>query len=200
MAGQVSKLKYVDSKLGAPTGGQQTTRVLWHTITAPGVANELNFFQNFQGLTAGQTNLNQNKLDSSESMVIKSLWFCQYDEASTIQPFGEGGTNGGVVVDITVGNQKVVKSLPLLFNSKIGEPFDRLHGMNNGITTDDNFTAGPFTHTNNPVELRLLTNIVIPPQVEFTVTVRSTGSDYGQGSVVCALAGYGQIFSAGGSF
>ncbi len=24
--GQVSKLKYVDSKLGAPTGGQQTTR------------------------------------------------------------------------------------------------------------------------------------------------------------------------------
>jgi hypothetical protein len=29
---QVSKLNYVDGKLGAPTSGQQTTRVLFNTI------------------------------------------------------------------------------------------------------------------------------------------------------------------------
>lgn len=200
MAGQVSKLKYVDKKLGAPTGGQQTTRVLWHTITNPGTQSELQFFNSFQGLTAGQTNLTQNKLDSSESMVIKSLWFAQFDETGTLQPFGGGGGNGGVVVDITVGNQKVVKSLPIHFNSGVGEPFDRIHAMNNGITIDQTVSATVGRQTNVPVELRLLTNIVIPPQVEFTVTVRGTNIAYGDGSVVCALAGYGQIFSAGGSF
>lgn len=200
MAGQVSKLKYVDNKLGAPTGGQQTTRVLWHTIVTPGIQNELQFFNSFQGLTPGQTNLNQNKLDSSESMVIKTLWFAQYDEAGAVQTFGQGGSNGGLVCDITVGNQKVVKSLPLHFNQNVGEPYDRIHGMNNGMTTDLTVLPLASRQTNSPVEVRLLTNIVIPPQVEFTVTVRSTGSDFGQGSVVCALAGYGQIFSAGGSF
>ena len=198
--GQISKLKYVDSKLGAPTGGQQTTRVLWHTIVNPGTQNELQFFNSFQGLTPGQTNLNQNKLDSSESMVIKTLWFAQLATDGTLQEFGQGGNNGGYVCDITVGNQKVVKSLPLQFNSGIGEPFDRLHGMNNGVTVDGTVTALATRQTASPIEVRLLTNIVIPPQVEFTVTVRSTGSNFGDGSVVCALAGYGQIFSAGGSF
>jgi hypothetical protein len=198
--GQVSKLKYVDNKLGAPSGGQQTTRVLWHTIVNPGTQNELNFFNSFQGLTPGQTNLNQNKLDSSESMVIKTLWFAQFDNAGTLQEFGQGGTNGGFVCDVTVGNQKVVKSLPLQFNSGVGEPFDRIHGMNNGVIVDETTTASQSRQTASPIEVRLLTNIVIPPQVEFTVTVRSTGSNFGDGSVVCALAGYGTIFSAGSSF
>jgi hypothetical protein len=200
MAGQISKLKYVDNKLGAPTGGQQTTRVLWHTITNPGTQSELQFFNSFQGLTAGQSNLTQNKLDSSESMVIKSLWFAEFDEAGVLQQFGGGGANGGLVVDITIGNQKVVKSLPIHFNSSVGEPFDRIHGMNNGVQGDTTFTALATRQLNQPVELRLLTNIVIPPQVEFTVTVRGTNIAYGDGSVVCALSGYGQIFSAGGSF
>jgi hypothetical protein len=198
--GQVSKLKYVDNKLGAPTGGQQTTRVLWHTIVNPGTQNELQFFNSFQGLTPGQTNLNQNKLDSSESMVIKTLWFAQLASDGTLQEFGQGGQNGGYVCDITVGNQKVVKSLPLQFNSGIGEPFDRIHGMNNGVTVDGTVTASASRQTASPIEVRLLTNIVIPPQVEFTVTVRSTGSNFGNGSVVCALSGYGTIFSAGSSF
>ncbi len=198
--GQISKLKYVDSKLGAPTGGQQTTRVLWHTIVNPGTQNELQFFNSFQGLTPGQTNLNQNKLDSSESMVIKTLWFAQLTSAGVLQDFGQGGSNGGFVCDITVGNQKVVKSLPLQFNSGVGEPFDRIHGMNNGVQSDISVSALATRQLANPIEVRLMTNIVIPPQVEFTVTVRSTGSNFGDGSVVCALAGYGQIFSAGGSF
>ena len=38
---QVSKLNYVDSKLGAPSSGQQTTRVLFNTIEAPVVPIKL---------------------------------------------------------------------------------------------------------------------------------------------------------------
>jgi len=74
---QVNKLSFVDGKLGAPTSGQQTTRVLFNTIEAPGTTSSLTFFRNFQGLTNGQTNLTQNKLDSMESMVIKSIWLSQ---------------------------------------------------------------------------------------------------------------------------
>ena len=78
---QVGKLWYVDSKLGAPTSGQQTTRILFNTIEAPGTTSSLSFFKNFQGLTNGQTNLTQNKLDSMESMVIKTIWLAQFTTA-----------------------------------------------------------------------------------------------------------------------
>ncbi len=200
MAGQVSKLKYVDRKLGAPTDGQQTTRVLYHTIVNPGTTNQLDFFQNFQGLTLGQTNLNQNKLDSAESMVIKSLWFCAWNSSGAVTSFGNGGNDGGFVVDITVGNQKVVKGLPLCFNGgNVAEPFDRIHGLNNGSPLNASLLSSQRLDA-VPTELRLLTNIVIPPQVEFTVTVRGTSVNFGDGAVACALSGYGQIFSAGGSF
>jgi hypothetical protein len=82
---QVGKLGYVDSKLGAPTSGQQTTRILFNTIEAPGTTSSLSFFKNFQGLTNGQTNLTQNKLDSMESMVIKTIWLAQFDTDGTFR-------------------------------------------------------------------------------------------------------------------
>jgi hypothetical protein len=75
---QISKLGYVDNKLGAPSSGQQTTRILFNTIEAPGTTSSLTFFKTFQGLTQGQTNLTQNRLDSMESMVIKTIWLAQY--------------------------------------------------------------------------------------------------------------------------
>jgi hypothetical protein len=83
-----SKLGYVDSKLGAPTSGQQTTRILFNTIEAPGTTSTLTFFKNFQGLTNGQTNLTQNKLDSMESMVIKTIWLAQFATAGALFTFG----------------------------------------------------------------------------------------------------------------
>jgi len=51
-----------------------------------------------------------------------------------------------------------------------------------------------------PIEIRLLTDIVIPPQVAFEVRIESNAGVYGTGAVVCALSGYGKIFSAGSSF
>jgi hypothetical protein len=85
---QISKLGYVDSKLGAPSSGQQTTRILFNTIEAPGTTSSLTFFKTFQGLTQGQTNLTQNKLDSMESMVIKTIWLAQYNTGWCCTPFG----------------------------------------------------------------------------------------------------------------
>ena len=128
MAGQVSKLAYVDSKLGAPSNGQQTTRILYDTDVNTAALlgrTQIDFFQSFQGKTLGQTNLQVSKLDSAESMVIKSIWFAEYiDGTDPIVPFN-AASDGGTICDIIVGNQTVVKALPVHFNAGVGEPSDR---------------------------------------------------------------------------
>lgn len=192
---QINKLAYVDTKLGASSQGQQTTRILFNTITAPGTTSGLIFFKTFQGLTNGQTNLVQNKLDASESMIIKTIMLMQYNTDGTLVNFG--GTEQQTL-SIIVGNQQVVKNLPIQFNQGItGQAFDRLHS-NAAVSTGG---AGQFTRqTIFPCEIRLLTDIVIPPQVSFEVRVDSNNAAYGTGAVVCALSGYGKIFSAGNTF
>ena len=194
---QIGKLGYVDSKLGAPTSGQQTTRILFNTIEAPGTTSSLSFFKNFQGLTNGQTNLTQNKLDSMESMVIKTIWLTQIDPSNVLQSFGAFSQQ---TLSIIVGNQTVVKNLPIHFNQGInGQAFDRLH-ENAAVNSDDNVSATDTLQTRMPIEIRLLTDIVIPPQVAFEVRIESNAAAYGTGAVVCALSGYGKIFSAGNTF
>ena len=194
---QISKLGYVDNKLGAPSSGQQTTRILFNTIEAPGTTSSLTFFKTFQGLTQGQTNLTQNRLDSMESMVIKTIWLAQYSTAGALNSFGALVQQ---TVSIIVGNQTVVKNLPIQFNQGLnGQAFDRLH-ENAGSNSDGTNPATATFQTSMPVEIRLLTDIVIPPQVAFEVRIESNAGVYGTGAVVCALSGYGKIFSAGSSF
>jgi hypothetical protein len=194
---QINKLSYVDGKLGAPSSGQQTTRILFNTITAPGTTSSLVFFRNFQGLTAGQTNLTENKLDSMESMVIKTIWLCQYQTSGALSFVGNRVQQ---TLSITIGNQTVVKNLPIQFNQgSNGQAFDRLH-ENAGVITDRNATGSATLQIIQPVEIRLLTDVVIPPQVSFEVRLDSNNAVYGTGAVVCALSGYGKIFSAGNSF
>jgi ssRNA-specific RNase YbeY (16S rRNA maturation enzyme) len=194
---QVNKLSYVDGKLGAPASGQQTTRILFNTIEAPGTTSSLSFFKNFQGLTNGQTNLTQNKLDSMESMVIKTITLSQYTTAGVLNIFGDVVQQ---TLSIIVGNQTVVKNLPIQFNQGAnGQAFDRLH-ENAGAIADVLSLPTATVQTNMPCEIRLLTDIVIPPQVAFEVRIESNGAVYGNGAVVCALSGYGKIFSAGNSF
>jgi hypothetical protein len=194
---QISKLGYVDNKLGAPSSGQQTTRILFNTIEAPGTTSSLTFFKNFQGLTQGQTNLTQNKLDSMESMVIKTITLFQLGTDSLL---GEVGGDVQQTLSIIVGNQTVVKNLPIQFNQGInGQAFDRLH-EGGGVLSDNVSSPTATVQTRMPVEIRLLTDIVIPPQVAFEVRLESNQGIYGTGAVVCALSGYGKIFSAGNTF
>ena len=195
MANQLQKLSYVDAKVGAPQReGQQTTRTLYHTILNAGATTTLEFFKNFQGLTLGQTNLTQNKLASSESMVIKTITFMQFLEGSNVN-IGQAALNDidGMTIDVLIGNQRVVKALPISFNQgPTGQAFDRLHN-NAGLTNqEDNVTY--------PLEIRLLTDIVIPPQVEFIVRLNAPAGSTFNDAIICALSGYGKIFSAGNSF
>jgi len=179
MANQVNKLAYVDSKLGVSLPGQQTTRVIYDSVNATAGQQFFEFFTNFAGKNEFQTNLTTNKLDSAESMVIKSVQIIMNSAVSNLADH--------LNLNITVGNQVVIKDFDPSFNaSSRGVSFDRLHSG--------------FTSTTN-LELRLLTDIVIPPQVNFKATLQLSNALVAlNDDVTIIFKGYGRIFSAGNSF
>ena len=180
MANQVQKLAYVDAKLGVGLPGQQTTRVIYDSVNATAGQQFFEFFTNFAGKNEFQTNLTTNKLDSAESMVIKSIQIIMNSSTSNLADH--------LNLNITVGNQVVLKDFDPSFNcSSRGLAFDRLHSG--------------FNSTKN-LEVRLLTDIVIPPQVNFKATLQlSTAALVAlNDDVTIVFKGYGRIFSAGNSF
>jgi hypothetical protein len=184
MANQVQKLAYVDAKLGVGLPGQQTTRVVYDSVTASAGQGFYEFFTNFAGKTEFQTNLTTNKLDSAESMVIKSIQIIGRFAGSPTPATLAAHLN----LNIQVGNEVVVKDFDPSFNaSNRGLAFDRLHS---GLNSGDN------------LELRLLTDIVIPPQVNFKATLQFSDAALvaAEDQITIVLKGYGRIFSAGNSF
>ena len=179
MANQVQKVAYVDSKLGVSLPGQQTTRVIYDSINTVAGQQFFQFFTNFAGKNEFQTNLQTNRLDSAESMVIKSVQIIMNSAVSNISDH--------MNLNITVGNQVVLKDFDPSFNcSSRGLSFDRLHSGFN-VTTN--------------LEVRLLTEIVIPPQVNFKAELQlSNALVAADDDVTIILKGYGRIFSAGNSF
>jgi hypothetical protein len=179
MANQVSKLAYVDSKLGVSLPGQQTTRVIYDSVNAAAGQNFFQFFTNFAGKNEFQTNLTTNKLDSAESMVIKSVQIIMNSATAEL--------NTHLNLNITVGNQVVLKDFDPSFNATSrGLAFDRLHSGFN---------------SNKNLEVRLLTEIVIPPQVNFKAELTCANALIAvNDDITIVLKGYGRIFSAGNSF
>jgi len=183
MANQVQKLSYVDSKLGVSLPGQQTTRVIYDSINATAGQGFYEFFSNFAGKTEFQTNLSTNKLDSAESMVIKSIYLVGNFNGTATPASLANHLN----LNVIVGNQVVLKDFDPSFNAtNRGLSFDRLHsGLNASI-----------------IEFRLLTEIVIPPQVNFKATLQISDAVNiaVNDDITIVLKGYGRIFSAGSSF
>jgi hypothetical protein len=179
MANQVQKVAYLDSKLGVSLPGQQTTRVIYDSVNATAGQTFFQFFTNFAGKTEFQTNLTTNKLDSAESMVIKSVQIIMNSAVSNLADH--------LNLNITVGNQVVIKDFDPSFNcSTRGLSFDRLHSGFNSTTN---------------LELRLLTDIVIPPQVNFKAELQLSNALIAlNDDITIVFKGYGRIFSAGNSF
>jgi hypothetical protein len=179
MANQVQKVSYVDSKLGVSLPGQQTTRVIYDSVNAAAGQQFFQFFTNFAGKNEFQTNLTTNKLDSAESMVIKSVQIIMNSATSNLADH--------LNLNITVGNQVVLKDFDPSFNcSSRGLAFDRLHSGFNSTTN---------------LEIRLLTDIVIPPQVNFKAELNLSNALIAESDdITIVFKGYGRIFSAGNSF
>jgi len=179
MANQVQKVAYVDSKLGVSLPGQQTTRVIYDSVNAAAGQQFFTFFTNFAGKNEFQTNLTTNKLDSAESMVIKSIQIIMNSATSNLADH--------LNLNITVGNQVIIKDFDPSFNATSrGLAFDRLHSGFNSSTN---------------LELRLLTDIVIPPQVNFKAELTLGNALIAvNDDITIVFKGYGRIFSAGNSF
>jgi len=203
MAGQISKLKYVDNKLGALSRDQQqTTRILYDQVQVDtgNPVQELKFFDNFAGKGIAETNLTTNKLDSSESMVIKQIQFLQaYNATADAAP----NVAETYLMNVYVGNQRVVKNFPLFLGRNAGSAYG-LYRLSSNV---GGLTFQPFWDVNGYTVFRALTNIVIPPQVNFRISITKggtngwapTGADANT-KYWLTLKGYGQIFSAGNSF
>ncbi len=177
MSSQISKLNMVNSKLGATMNGQQTTRTLFDTETATVGQSVFDFYQTFSGKSDLESNLNVNKLDSSESMVIKSIYLAT--NSATVD------LSGHLNLNIQVGNNVVLKDFnPAFQSSDRGVSFQRIS-----------------TPSGTIIEIRLLTDIVIPPQVNFQATLRLSQVTAAAGDKFrMNIKGYGVIFSAGTSF
>ena len=168
---QQTKLAYLAQKLGFDLKDtQQTHRRVYDTVNVTG-AGQFSFFTNFAGKTLADTNLTSGKLDSSEAFVIKQVGFTDPNIAQY--------ANGGAVFSILIGGQTVVKKFPLILG------VNTFHVEQVVDTIDEAGEEVP--------NLRLLTNIVVPPQVEFEVIFENFSGNIGP--ISCFLDGFGVIFN-----
>jgi hypothetical protein len=192
---QVNKFLQANRVLGAQMDQMQgTTRVIYDTVNFNG-RSSYSYFSELPSkqttILAGgpATNINDNRFEPGEGMVIKEIGFANLAtaDANCINM----GTSSFTLalIDIIIGNSRVVKDLPL-FAGGVVSPINNIN-----------------TRTNVAVELkrynvmRLFTNIVIPPQVQFFVNVRApwaptaATADQSADALRCYLKGYGKLFN-----
>ena len=170
---QQTKLSYLAEKLGFDLKDtQQTHRRVYDTVDVNG-DGQFSFFTNFAGKTLADTNLTSGKLDSSEAFVIKQIGF---NDPTVSEYF-----NNGATYSVLIGGQTVIKKFPLILAT---ENF-HIEQITDAVDT----TLGE----ENIPNMRLLTNIVVPPQVEFELILENFAGNIGP--ITCFLDGYGVIFN-----
>jgi hypothetical protein len=193
---QVNKFLQANRALGAQMDQMQgTTRVIYDTVNFNG-RTSYSYFSELPSkqttLLAGgpATNLNDNRFDPGEGMVIKEIGFANYTAtAANCIPMSTSSFTLALI-DIVIGNQRVVKDLPMFAGGSIATI--------NNINTRTN-VADELKRYN---VMRLFTNIVIPPQVQFFVNVRApwspTAGNINEDAAIlrCYLKGYGKLFNS----
>lgn len=193
---QVNKFLQANRALGAQMDSMQgTTRVIYDTVNFNGLRS-YSYFSELPSksttLLAGApaTNINDNRFEPGEGMVIKEIAFANFTAtAANIIPMSQSSFTLALI-DIIVGNQRVVKDLPL-FAGGVVAPINNLNTRTN--LTDENKRYNV---------MRLFTNIVIPPQVQFFVNLRApwaptaATADQSADALRCYLKGYGKLFNS----
>lgn len=168
---QEGKLYEVNRRLGNPysKNQQQTTRIVFDTENVASGTTGVEFFVNFGGKNRNQTNLTEGKLSSQDSMVIKEI-----DFIAPANPL-----LGLADFSLIVGSQEVVKNMPLHFSPVAG------------------LDVSPLSKgSSSSWAFRMVTDIVIPPQVSFKVRVRMQAGSFADASNLgCALKGFGTLFN-----
>ena len=191
---QVNKFLQANRVLGAQMDQMQgTTRNIYDTVNMTGLRSysffsELPSKQTTLLANAPATNLTENRFEPGEGMVIKELAFANLETVNA--NIANINLNYGILglVDIIVGNQRVVKDLPLFAGATLGS----INNINS--KTQASFETARYN------SIRLFTNIIIPPQIQFFVNLRLPvvpGGDVGIGmnALRCYLKGYGKLFN-----
>lgn len=184
---QVNKFLTANRALGANMDQMQgTTRIVYDTQDMTG-STSYSFFSNLGAkqtniANSPATNLTDNRFDPGEGMVVKELFVYNLETtAGNICPIANRFISLATV-DILIGNNRVVKSLPLF----TGSGFTIINNLN--PTNSANYSA-----------VRLLTNIVIPPQIQFfvNITLPAAPSTAATKDAILrvALKGYGKLFN-----
>jgi len=179
---QVNKFLEATRMLGAQMDSQQgTTRIIYDTqdvTTAPNTTTSYDFFSQVSSKTFPATNINDNRFEPGEGMVIKEIIIA--NTQGTTPAAVVNTLLGATLVNVLIGNNRVIKDLPLW-------AFGGLTAINNLNPSTNTAIAG----------VRLLTNIVIPPQVQFVCNLRTPQSPVvGQGITFRVyFKGYGKLFN-----
>jgi hypothetical protein len=193
---QVNKFLQANRVLGAQMDQMQgTTRNVYDTVNMDGKTS-YSFFSEIpskQGtanylVNAPATNISDNRFEPGEGMVIKEIAFINY--ATPTANIADLNLALGALglIDVVIGNNQVIKQLPLLAGSTIS-PINNL----NQKTSISN-------EAKRYIAIRLFTNIVIPPQIQFFVNLRlpfapSGAANLSMSALRCYLKGYGKLFN-----
>jgi hypothetical protein len=167
------KLAQVNRNLGVQgmNSQQDTTRVIFDTVT--NATSFARFFQDFNK-TQYQCNVDSNKLDSMESMVINEILL--FDIAEDVLSVNNTKLN------LFIGDQQVIKDHNTIYDA---------------TSAFQQFPIKPDTGA-TLVSIPLLTSIVIPPQVAIVATLQLETGTFVDG-IVLALKGFGKIFKPNAS-
>jgi hypothetical protein len=195
---QVNKFLQANRALGAQMDQMQgTTRIIYDTQNFNGITS-YDYFSQVTGksnttiFNQAATNLTDNRFEPGEGMVVKEIGLYNGDSTAlpstpieiwrTIQQLG--------IINLYIGNQRVIKDLPLFTFSQIG-------GINN---INDIITRTGESKNRRYLGVRLFTNIVIPPQVQFYLNLTlpvapAEAVDASAAALRIYLKGYGKLFN-----
>jgi hypothetical protein len=198
---QVNKFLQANRVLGAQMDAQQgTTRIIYDTLPNSGtnVGTSLDYFSQVSGksslLIGGQpaTNLTDNRFEPGEGMVVKEIGFVNMYVVETPGSVNVLDTSvfGLSLLNFYIGNNRVLKDLPLL----VGQTTTAVNNINTITSQTQNTNNARF------LSIRLMTNIVIPPQIQFYANLRlpfggANLAGAGIGPLRMYVKGYGKLFN-----
>ena len=189
-AQQVNKFLEATRRLGAQMDADQgTTRVIYDTTGNSIGLTQYDFFSEVTSKNYPATNLEQNRFQVGEGMVIKEIGILDLTDRTNFAK----GQIAFSVLDFYIGNNRVIKGLPLTAFSTIAalNPLNATP-LESGQPTGSAISA-----------IRLRTNLVIPPQVQFRASIRFIGA-LGAGeapvNIKLFVKGYGKLFNPNSNY
>lgn len=192
---QVNKFLQANRVLGAQMDQMQgTTQCIYDTQNMVGLT-QYDFFSEVSGKSntlisnSPATNINENRFQPGEGMVIKELGIVNVFSTTQANVANITDYLALALINIYVGNNRVIKDLPLFSLTNKAAIANLAHVG----------TSATGVQVRRYAITRLLTNIVIPPQIQFYCNVRlpiaPTNADSSNASLRVYFKGYGKLFN-----